>query len=121
MPRIDAQILCAIVSGQGLTAMQGCIDGSAAGRRARAASRVRPHGRGNQSDSVEQTMRSSSPQAGAPAPGQMPMSGVLGNASAAVSYGRAAIFGIRGDIRNLLTALPPRLSAPCRAGFWLSS
>ena len=45
------------------------------------------------------------------------MSGVLRNASAAVSYARGAIFGIRGDIRNLFHRTAPPLERVMSGGF----
>ena len=45
------------------------------------------------------------------------MSGVLGNASAAVSYALRAIFGIRGDIRNVLGRTAPPLERAMSGGF----
>ena len=51
----------------------------------------------------------SQPTGGAPPTQGGNMSGVLGNASAAVSYARGAIFGIRGDIRNFFDRTAPPL------------
>jgi hypothetical protein len=45
------------------------------------------------------------------------MSGVLGNASAAVSYARGAILGIRGDIRNLFDRTAQPLERAMSGGF----
>ena len=59
----------------------------------------------------------SQPTGGAPPMQGGNMSGVLGNASAAVSYARGAIFGIRGDIRNLFDRTAPPLERVMSGGF----
>ena len=63
----------------------------------------------------------SQPTGGAPPMRGGNMSGVLRNASAAVSYARRAIFGIRGDIRIFSTARLRHSNAKSRAGFWPSN
>lgn len=59
----------------------------------------------------------SQPTGGAPPKQGGNMSGVLRNASAAVSYARGAIFGIRGDIRNLFDRTAPPLERAISGGF----
>jgi len=59
----------------------------------------------------------SQPTGGAPPMQGGNMSGVLGNVSAAVSYARGAIFGIRGDVRNLFDRTAPPLERVMSGGF----
>ena len=59
----------------------------------------------------------SQPTGGAPPMQGGNMSGVLGNASAAVSYVRGAIFEIRGDIKKLFDRTAPPLERVMSGGF----
>ena len=59
----------------------------------------------------------SQPTGGAPPMRGGNMAGVLRNASAAVSYACGAIFGIRGDIRNLFDRTAPPLERVMSGGF----
>lgn len=61
--------------------------------------------------------RSQPPPAAAGAPVQGNMTGVLGNASAALSHAREAIFGIRKDITNVFDSAAAPLQRAISGGF----